>query len=564
MRLTNLLEAGVFLLVVALLVKPVGAYLERVFERRRTFLDPVLLPVERLIFRLIGFRPEREMSWKGYTLTFCVFGVVNVVVLTFLLRAQSFLPWFFPAVMNTPMTPNLAVNTAVSFATTTTWQAYGGENTLSYFSQLLLVGQNFLAGAAGLAVGIAFIRGYSRENAPGLGNFWGDTVRALLWVLLPLSIVGSVFLIAQGVPMNFLPPTVVPGAEGGAQTIAQGPVAALEFIKNLGTNGGGFFNANGAHPFENPTPLTNFVGLLAIVVIPAAFTHTFGRMTGRPRDGWVLLWTMTALFVAGLLLCGWAEGHVHPALAGQIVGGNLEGKEVRFGVGSSALAATVTSNGAAGSYNAMHDSFQPLGVLVPLLNLLLGEIIYGGLGTGLYSMVFVALVALFIGGLMVGRSPEHLGQRLGPPEMKLIAGYTLLGPITVLVLTALAVTTEAGRAGLTTNDGAHGFTEIFFAYASSLANNGQTMAGLSANSVFYNLTTVVAMLVGRYGLAALALALAGRFAATSRRPSSPGSVPSDGLLFGVLLAGSALLVGAVSFLPALALGPLLEHFSMRP
>lgn len=564
MRLTSILEAGTFLLVVALLVKPVGAYLERVFERQRTFLDPLLLPVERLVHRLVGIRPDREMSWQTYAWTFTLFGVVNAALLTVLLRVQTSLPGFFPAVMTTPMTPDLAVNTAVSFATTTTWQAYGGENTMSYLSQLLLVGQNFLAGAAGLAVGIAFLRGYSRENSAGLGNFWGDTVRALLWVLLPLSVVGSVFLIAQGVPMNFLPPTAVPGAEGGAQTIAQGPVAALEFIKNLGTNGGGFFNANGAHPFENPTPLTNFVGLLAIVVIPAAFTHTFGRMTGRPRDGWVIFWTMTALFVAGLLVCGWAEGRVHPALAHEITGGNLEGKEVRFGVGSSALAATVTSNGATGSYNAMHDSFQPLGVLVPLLNMLLGEIIYGGLGTGLYSMIFVALVALFVGGLMVGRSPEHLGQRLGPPEMKIIAGYTLLGPATVLVLTALAVMTEAGRAGLTTNDGTHGFTEIFFAYASSLANNGQTMAGLSANSVFYNVTTIVAMLVGRYGLAALALALAGRFAATSKRPSSSGSVPSDGVLFGVLLAATALLVGAVNFLPALALGPILEHFSMRP
>ena len=565
MNMVAALQTGAFLLVVVLLVKPVGAYLERVFERGRTFLDPVLRPAERLVHRLAGIRPEQEMSWKRYLLAFGLFGLVNAVVLYGLLRSQASLPWFFPAVMNTPMTPDLAANTAVSFVTTTTWQAYGGENTLSYFSQLLLVGQNFLAGAAGLAVGVAFIRGYSRERSAGLGNFWGDTVRALLWVLLPLSVVGGVFLIAQGVPMNFLPPTVVPGAEGGPQTISQGPVAAMEFIKNLGTNGGGFFNANGAHPFENPTPLTNFVELLAIVVVPAGFTHTFGRMTGRPRDGWVIFWTMTALFVAGLLACGWAEGRVHPALAREITGGNLEGKEVRFGVGGSALAAVVTSNGATGSYNAMHDSFQPLGILVPLLNLLLGEIIYGGLGTGLYGMIFVALVALFIGGLMVGRSPEHLGQRLGPPEMKIIAAYTLLGPATVLVLTALAVMTEGGRAGLTTNDGPHGFTEIFFAYASSLANNGQTMAGLSANGVFYNVTTVVAMLVGRYGLAALALALAGRFAATSKRPTSPGSVPSDGVLFGGLLAAAALLVGAVNFLPALALGPILEHFSsVRP
>ena len=555
-------QLAIFLLIVIVLVKPVGAYLERVFARQPTFLDAGLVPVERVLHRLLRVRPEREMDWKCYSLAFVLFGVVNIAALYLALRAQMFLPWFFSDVMTEPMTPDLAANTAVSFVTTTTWQAYAGETTLSYFSQLLLVGQNFLGGAAGLAVGIAFVRGYAREQTAALGNFWVDLVRALLWVLLPLSLVGGVFLVAQGVPMNFLPYTAVHTVGGETQTVAQGPVAALEFIKNLGTNGGGFFNANGAHPFENPTPLANFIELLAIAVLPAAFTHTFGRMVERPRDGWVIFWTMTALFVAGYLACAWAENRPAPAWAQAVVGGNLEGKETRFGVGGSALAAVVTSNGATGSYNAMHDSFQPLGVLVPLLNLLLGEIVYGGLGTGLYSMVFVALVALFLGGLMVGRSPEHLGRRIGPPEMKLIAVYTLLGPATVLVLTALAVATPAGRAGLTTNDGAHGFTEIFFAYASALANNGQNMAGLNANTVFYNVTTGVAMLVGRWGLAILALALAGRFAAMTRRPPSSGTVPSDGVQFGFLLAAVALLVGALNFLPALALGPVLEHFSM--
>jgi len=550
-------------LVVALLVKPVGAYLEGVFERRHTFFDPLLLPVEQLIHRLVGIDPKREMDWKRYSLAFCVFGLVNVVVLYFALRSQTWLPWFFPKVMTTPMTPDLAANTAVSFATTTTWQAYAGETTMSYFSQLLLVGQNFLAGAAGLAVGIAFIRGYAREKTAALGNFWGDLVRAVLWVLLPMSILGSLFLIAQGVPMNFLPYTIAQTVEGGTQTIAQGPVAALEFIKNLGTNGGGFFNVNAAHPFENPTPLTNFVELLAIVVVPAAFTHTFGRMVGRPREGWVIFWTMTVLFVAGLLVCNWAESSAHPAVSNEITAGNMEGKEVRFGVGGSVLAAVVTSNGATGSYNSMHDSFQPLGVTVPLVNMLLGEIVYGGLGTGLYSMIFVALVALFIGGLMVGRTPEHLGKQIGPAEMKIIAVYTLVGPVTVLALTALAVVTNAGLSGLTMNAGAHGFTEILFAYASVFANNGQSMAGLSANNIFYNLTTIVAMLTGRYVLAVLALALAGRFAAASRRPPSRGAMPSDGMTFGVLLTGTALLVGALNFLPALAMGPIVEHFSMH-
>jgi K+-transporting ATPase ATPase A chain len=318
------------------------------------------------------------MDWKRYAVAFTLFGAVNVVIVYFLLRWQAWLPWFFPKVMTTPMTPDLAANTAVSFATTTTWQAYAGETTMSYFSQLVLAGQNFFAGAAGLAVGIAFIRGYARERTATLGNFWGDLIRAVLWVLLPMSILGSLMLIAQGVPMNFQPYTTAQTIEGATQTIAQGPVAALELIKNLGTNGGGFFNVNAAHPFENPTGLTNFLELLAIAVVPAALTHTFGRMVGRPRDGWVFFWTMTALFIAGLVACNFVESTTHPALARDIFGGNMEGKEQRFSIAGSALAAEVTSNTSTGSYNAMDDSFQPLGVALPLLNMLLGEIIYGG------------------------------------------------------------------------------------------------------------------------------------------------------------------------------------------
>jgi len=560
----NAIQAGLFVIIVVLLVKPVGGYLEHVFERRPTLIDPIFLPIERVIHRLVGIDPTFEMDWKRYSLAFGIFGVVNIVLLYCALRWQAQFLWFFPKVVTTPMTPDLAANTAVSFATTTTWQAYAGETTMSYFSQLLLAGQNFMAGAAGLAVGVAFIRGYGRERTKGLGNFWSDLTRAVLWVLLPVSLIGSLFLVAQGVPMNFRPYTVVHGVEGATQIIAQGPVAALEFIKNLGTNGGGFFNANGAHPFENPTPLTNFVELLAIVVIPAAFTHTFGRMVGRPRDGWVIFWTMTALFVAALLVCGWAESNTRPSFGPAIAGGNMEGKEVRFGTSGSVLAAVVTSNGATGSYNSMHDSFQPLGVMVPLLNMLLGEIVYGGLGTGLYGMIFVALIALFVGGLMIGRTPEHLGKQIGPPEMKIIAVYTLVAPVVVLALTALAVVTKPGLAGLTRNSGPHGFTEILFAYASAFVNNGQSMAGLSANNVFYNTTTIIAMLSGRYILAVLALSLAGRFAAMSRRPVSSGTMPSDGFVFGVLLAGTALLLGALNFLPALTLGPIVEHLSIQP
>ena len=563
MNAADALQAGAFVLVVALLVKPVGAYLERVFERRHTFFDPLLLPAERLIHRLIGIDPKCEMDWKRYSFAFTLFGVINIVTVYFLLRCQAFLPWFFPNVMTTPITPDLAANTAVSFATTTTWQAYAGETTMSYFSQLVLAGQNFFAGAAGLAVGIAFIRGYARERTTRLGNFWADLIRAVFWVLLPVSLVGSLFLVAQGVPMNFQPYTVARTIEGATQTIAQGPVAALELIKNLGTNGGGFFNANGAHPFENPTPLTNFMELLAIVILPAALTHTFGRMVGRPRDGWVIFWTMTALFIAGLIACNWAESTSHPSFACDIAGGNMEGKEQRFGIAGSTLAAVVTSNTSTGSYNSMDDSFQPLGVAVPLVNMLLGEIIFGGLGGGIYGMIFVALIGLFIGGLMIGRTPEHLGKQIGPPEMKIIAIYTLVAPVSTLVLAALAVVTKAGLAGLTTNTGPHGFTEILFAYASCFANNGQTMASLSANNIFYNATTIIAMLAGRYILAVLALSLAGRFAAMTRRPPSPGTMPSDGVTFGVLLTGTALLVGALNFFPALAMGPIVEHFSMH-
>src|SRR6476660_7911127 len=337
----NAVQAGLFVIVLALLVKPVGAYLERVFERRQTFLDAVLLPIERWIHRLVGVDCLREMDWKRYSLAFGIFGLVNIVLLYLALRAQVFFPWFFPKVMITPMTPDLAANTAVSFATTTTWQAYAGETTMGYCSQLVLAGQNFFAGEAGLAVGIAFIRGYARERTTRLGNFWADLIRAVFWVLLPVSLVGSLFLVAQGVPMNFQPYTVARTIEGATQTIAQGPVAALELIKNLGTNGGGCFNANGAHPFENPTPLTNFMELLAIVMLPAALTHTFGHMVGRRRDGWVIFWTMTALFIAGLIACNWAESTSHPSFACDIAGGNMEGKEQRFGVGGSALAAEV-------------------------------------------------------------------------------------------------------------------------------------------------------------------------------------------------------------------------------
>jgi len=555
------LEYVVFLLIVVGLASPVGGYLTDVCERRRTFLDPLFRPLESLLYRMLGVDPSQEMSAGVYIACFLLFGAGGTLLLFLLLMFQRWLPGG-PAdgYLSTPMSVDLAANTAVSFATTTTWQAYAGETTLRYFAQVLgLVAQNFLAGAAGLAAGFAFIRGLARDRSAGIGNFWVDLVRSLLRVLLPLGFVGSLVLVWQGVPLNTAPYTVVHTLEGRTQLIAQGPVAALEFIKNLGTNGGGFFNANGAHPYANPTPFTNFLGMLAIAVLPASLMITFGRMTRRPRAGWTLLMVMVALFVVGLVVCDRAESTPPRQLAGlHIAGGNMEGKEVRFGVGDSVLTAVVTSNTSTGSYNSMHDSFQPLGVMVPLVNMLLGEVVFGGLGAGVYSIIMAALVGIFLGGLMVGRTPEYLGKKIGGGEMRLVALYALLTPMVVLVLTAIAVITSAGRAGLGTNSGPHGFTEILFGYASSMANNGQAMAGLSANSVFYNATTGIAMLAGRYGLAAMALALAGRFAAQRRVPSTAGTLPSDTPTFGGLVFGTILLGGALSFLPALALGTIVE------
>jgi len=555
------LEYAVFLAIVLGSAQPLGLYLARVCQRERTVLDAVLGPIEAMLYRLLGVNPDQEMSAGVYFMCFLLFGLGCAIVLFLVLTFQRWLPGGpADAYLTTPMTVDLAANTAVSFTTTTTWQAYGGENTLRYLAQVVgLVAQNFLAGAAGLAVGFAFIRGIARERSATIGNFWVDLIRSLLWVLLPLALVGSLVLIWQGVPLNMTPYVSVHTLEGGTQTIAQGPVAALEFIKNLGTNGGGFFNANGAHPYANPTPFTNFLGMLAITVLPASLLITLGHIVHRPRAGWVLLMVMVALFIAGLVVCDRAETASPPQFAGlHVVGGNMEGKEVRFGIGDSVLTAVVTSNASTGSYNSMHDSFQPLGVLVPLIFLLLGEVVFGGLGTGVYSIVMAALVGVFLGGLMVGRTPEYLGKRIGSAETRWIALYALMTPMVVLPLTSVAVAVNAGRAGLVTNSGPRGFTEILFAYASCMANNGQTLAGLSADTVFYNGTTAIAMLVGRYGLAALALALAGRFAAQRRLATTAGTLPSDTPAFGALVFGTILLVGALCFFASLALGPIAE------
>jgi potassium-transporting ATPase potassium-binding subunit len=501
-----------FLVIVSALVKPLGGYLERVFSRKHTALDRLCLPLELLIYRMSAVDPDVEMTGKEYATCFVLTGLVGTLLLYGILRLQQFLPWFFPQYHTTPLSPDLALNTAISFSTTTIWQAYAGENTMSYFSQMVgLCAQNFLAGAAGLAVGIAFIRGLARQLAGTLDNFWVDMTRTLLWIFLPGALLGSLLLVWQGVPLNFHHYVIATTVEGAHQVIPQGPVATLEIIKNLGTNGGGFFNANGAHPYENPTPLTNLIELLAIVLLPAALTNTFGRMVGQPRQGWLLYCVMVFLFVCGLLF-------VHHV-----------------------------------------EQDTSLGGMVLLANMLLGELVFGGLGTGLYSMVMTAAIAVFLAGLMVGRTPEYLGKKIGPAENKMIMLYALAAPLFVLPLTAIALSTKLGLSGLTTNGGPHGLTEMLFAYSSCFANNGQTFAGLTANTPFYNLTTALAMLAGRFALAIPALGFAALFARQRNTPPSSGTLPTHSFLFGILLTTCLIAMVALSYLPVLALGPIHER-----
>jgi len=564
---SSLIQYAVFLGIVTVLVKPLGGYMERVFSRKRSALDGLCLPVERLVYRIAGVDATHEMGFVEYAGSFVAFGVVCTLLLYVLLRLQRFFPWFYPAYQTTHLTSDLAMNTAVSFSTTSTWQAYGGETTMSYFSQMVgLCAQNFLAAGAGLAVGIAFIRGLARQASDTLGNFWVDLTRALLRILLPGALLGGLLLIWQGVPMNFHPYAPAATVEGSRQAIPQGPVAALEIIKNLGTNGGGFFNANGAHPYENPTPLANFLEMLAIVLLPAALTNTLGRMVGQPRQGWLFYCVMILLFSGGIVFVHHFEQQGNSLLHGvnfkndkMQPGGNMEGKEVRFGIGGSALTAVVTSNTATGSTNSMDDSYTSLGGMILLMNMLVGEVVFGGLGTGLYSMVMAAVIAVFLAGLMVGRTPEYLGKKIGPPENKMIMLYALAAPLVILPLTAIALSSKAGLSGLTTNNGAHGLTTILFAYASCLANNGQAFAGLNANTPFYNVTTGVAMIAGRFALAIPALGFAGLFARQRKTPASLGTLPTDSVSFGVLLTACLIIMTALSYLPALALGPILER-----
>ncbi len=548
---------------------PLGLYMARVFEGKPTILDPLLKPVEGAIYRMCGVYPVTEQTWVEYSISMLLFSAVGMVLLYGLERLQQFLP-LNPEHLGA-VAPDLAFNTAASFTTNTNWQAYAGETTMSYLTQMAgLAYHNFVSAAVGIAVAIALIRGLVRQSAQTIGNFWFDIVRATLWVLLPISIVLSLILIWQGVPQNFKPYVHAKTVEGAEQVIAQGPVASQEAIKELGTNGGGFFNANSSHPYENPTPLTNLLEMLAIISIGAGLTHTFGQMVGNRRQGWVLFITMTLLFLIGAAAAVWIEQRGNPELAALGIntqanasqsGGNMEGKEVRFGIVGSALFATVTTATSCGAVNSMHDSFTPLGGLIPLLNMQIGEIIFGGVGSGLYGMLVMAILSVFIAGLMVGRTPEYLGKKIEGREMKLVMLFILIFPAVILLPAGVAVVTRPGLAGIT-NPGPHGFTQVLYAFTSAAANNGSAFAGLNANTPFYNVVLAFVMLAGRFMMKIPLLALAGSLAGKKTVPPSAGTFPTDGALFVVLLTGVILIVAGLTFFPADALGPLIEHVAM--
>jgi potassium-transporting ATPase potassium-binding subunit len=578
MSLSAWAQIALYFAVLFALVKPLGVYMARAYEGAPMWLDRVVGPIERLIYRLAGIRPTEEMEWKTYAVALLLFNGLGFLVVYALQRLQGVLP-LNPEHLGA-VAPDLAFNTAVSFVTNTNWQAYGGETTLSYFTQMAaLTVQNFLSAATGMAVLVALIRGIARRSAATIGNFWVDVTRTTLYILVPLSLVFAVVLVSQGVVQTFRPythvamvqPFVGPGGKAILdQTLALGPAASQIAIKQLGTNGGGFFGVNSAHPFENATPLSDFLELLAILLIPAALCYTFGRMVKDTRQGWAVLAAMTLIFVAllGPALVAEAHGngrfaalHIDQHATALQAGGNMEGKEVRFGIGNSVLWAVATTAASNGSVNAVHDSFMPLGGLVPLWLIQLGEVIYGGVGSGLYGMLMMAIVAVFVAGLMVGRTPEYLGKKIEAYEMKM-ASLTILAPnAAVLLGTALAVVTSAGRAGVF-NPGPHGFTEVLYAFSSASNNNGSAFGGLNANTPFYNIALGVVMLVGRYWVIVPVLALAGALARKKIVPASVGTLPTHTPLFVGLLVGTVILVGALTHLPGLALGPIVEHLML--
>ncbi|QDL95965.1 potassium-transporting ATPase subunit KdpA [Rhodopseudomonas palustris] len=561
MTLIGWIQILLFGAVVVALTAPLGAYLTAVFDGRRTWLSPVLVPVERALYRAAGVDPQHEQHWLSYALSLLLFHVGGFLLLYALLRLQAGLP-LNPAAQGA-VAPDLALNTAISFITNTNWQNYGGETTLSYLTQMLgLTHQNFLSAATGIVLAVALIRGFARASMTTVGSFWVDITRCTLYVLLPMCVPLALFLVWQGVPQTLGPYAEATTLEGARQTIALGPVASQVAIKMLGTNGGGFFNANAAHPFENPTALSNFVQMLAIFVIGAAMTNVFGRMVGNQRQGWAILAAMGVLFIVGVTVCYWAEANGTQALhALGLAGGNMEGKEVRFGIAASALFAVVTTAASCGAVNSMHDAFTALGGMIPLVNMELGEIVIGGVGAGLYGMLLFAILTVFIAGLMVGRTPEYVGKRIEAREVKMAMLAILILPLMMLGWTAIAVVYPPAVASMA-NAGPHGFSEVLYAFTSQTANNGSAFAGLSGNTPFYNLAGAVAMFVGRFWVIVPALAIAGSLAGKKSIRASSGTFPTTGALFVGLLIGVILIVGGLTFFPALAVGPLVEHLAM--
>ncbi len=563
------LQVAVFAALVLAATKPLGLFMARVFAGERTALSPLLRPVERAFYGIAGVEPAKEQHWTGYAVAMLIFNGLGLLALYALLRLQDVLP-LNPQHM-APVSAHLAFNTAVSFVTNTNWQSYAGETTLSYLVQMAgLTVQNFVSAATGIALAVALIRGFSRRSADTIGNFWVDLTRATLYVLLPLCVVITIVMVAHGVPQNLHPYTEVTTLEGARQVIAQGPVASQVAIKHLGTNGGGFFNANAAHPFENPDAITNLVAMWSIFTIGAALTYTFGRMIGSQRQGWAVFAAMAVLWLAGVAVTYSAEGAGNPQLAALGIdqqpgrlqsGGNMEGKEVRFGIANSALFAVVTTDASCGAVNGMHDSYTPLGGLVPMLNMQLGEVIFGGVGSGLYGFLLFAVLAVFIAGLMVGRTPEYLGKKIEAKDVKMTMLAILVIPLSILGFTALASVWPAARASLN-NAGPHGFSELLYAFTSATVNNGSAFAGLNANTPFFDTTLGLAMLIGRFLMIVPMLGLAGSLATKKIVPASAGTFPTTGPLWVGLLVGVIVIVGGLTFFPALVLGPGVEHIQM--
>jgi potassium-transporting ATPase potassium-binding subunit len=572
-----------FLLVVLAITKPLGAFITRVFNREKTLLDPLLRPIEKLLYRLTGVDESTEMGWKEYAGAMLIFSGVTMVVLYLIQRVQNLLPLNPQKLV--AVAPDLAFNTAASFTTNTNWQAYVPEVTMTYLTQMAgLAYHNFISAAVGIALAIAVVRGIARREKDTIGNFWVDMTRAVLWVLLPACLIGALFMVSQGVPQNFKPYTTAEvldpqtvtttGSDGKIssqvvkeQTIAQGPTASQEIIKMLGTNGGGFFNANSAHPFENPTPLTNFLQVILIFSIGSALTYTLGQMTGSPRHGWAVWCAMALLFLVGVTVAYSAEARGNPIYAGpashvQSVG-NMEGKEVRFGIANSALFATVTTDTSCGAVNSMHDSFTPLGGMIPLINMLLGEVVFGGVGSGLYGIIVFIILSVFIAGLMVGRTPEYLGKKIEAFDVKMAMLTVLIYPLLVLSFTAISLVAPKFGLSSLANAGPHGLSEIFYAYAEAGANNGSAFAGLNANTLWYNTTIGITTLFGRFFMVIPVLAIAGSLAKKKHVPESAGTFPVTTPLFTGLLISVILIVGALTFFPALSLGPILEHLLMN-